>query len=226
MQKEFWQQKWQSNQIGFHLDQAHPLLQKFHQQTFAETTSVFVPLCGKTKDLIYLCNNQYQVIGNELSRTAVYDFYQENFDISPQQLAELLPIESEKVDNDKPVAIEYAESRIYLGDFFQLNETDLCNVTGIYDRAALVALPKEMRKDYVSHLKKLLPKATLLLITLEYEQALMSGPPFSVTESEVNQLFSFAKIVNLSRKDIIEKEPRFKSKGLTYFIESVYQISW
>jgi thiopurine S-methyltransferase len=229
MQKEFWHDKWQADQIGFHLESAHPLLQKFYRQVFANNNTVFVPLCGKSKDLIFLSKQGFRVIGNELSEKAVSAFYTENYQLDEAQVAQLNQSKNTADSNTPSLKLlEYSFDgvSIYQGDFFQLQVEQLDNAGAIYDRAALIALPETMRLEYVTHLKKLFKSANLLLITLEYEQERMSGPPFSVSQKEVNALFNHAQIELLYSKDIIEKEPRFKSKGLNSFIENAYQITW
>lgn len=229
MQKEFWYDKWQADQIGFHLESAHPLLQKFHDQVFASSQSVFVPLCGKSKDLVFLAQQHHQVIGNELSDKAVQAFYLENYQLDNAQLTALsdkLELKHSNLSTRGLCHYSLNGVSIFQGDFFQLEKDQLKGVEAIYDRAALIALPTAMRLDYVAHLKTLFNSANLLLITLEYEQAKMDGPPFSVSRNEVDSLFKFAQIKVLYSKDIIEKEPRFKSKGLESFIETAYQIIW
>ena len=113
-----------------------------------------------------------------------------------------------------------------MGNLFVLESNDFTQIKFIYDRASIVALPDKLRRQYVSHLRQLFPTAKMLLITLDYDQNIMSGPPFSVTQEEVNKLYSFAKIELLHRSDIIEKEPVFKNRGLTSFFETAYSIEW
>jgi len=214
----FWHNKWEKNEIGFHLQNFHPLLEKYSEQIFSGHTDIFVPLCGKTADLRYLSRLDKKVVGVELSEIAAKAFYQEQFEI-------LNPVSK---TTDKKMFQRYSEQnvQILVGDYFSLNSSLLNNATGIYDRAALVALPEDMRKLYVEQIKNICPTASMLLIALDYEQSKMSGPPFSVVPQEINQLFSFAKIKQLSRKNIIDKEPKFISKGLTSFYQTAYHISW
>lgn len=235
MQSSFWLDKWKADQIGFHLSEAHPLLKKFYQQTFEELQDVFVPLCGKSVDLSFLHAQGVSVVGAELSPIAVADFFVEQF---PEQEV------CSKVLNGSLLAQQTASlilqssvknMRILIGDYFALEQSMIfssagsnkpSSVKGIYDRAALIALPDTMRPDYVKQLVNLIPTASMLLITLDYEQQIMNGPPFSVAQDEVERLFEFANIKVLSRKNIIDKEPRFKDKGLSAFYESVYHIQW
>jgi len=218
MDKEFWHKKWHANEIGFHLPDIHPLLSKFSLQVFGHKPNVFVPLCGKSQDLKFLQSLGGEIIGSELSEIAIKSFYQESFNRTE--------IELSKDVEGRFSRYQYSNITLLAGDFFKLNKNDVQQSDCIYDRAALVALPSELRIQYVKHLLTILPKASMLLITLDYDQSVASGPPFSVSEQEVQGLFSFAKIVQLYRTDIIDKEPRFKIKGLSAFFETAYHISW
>src|SRR5690606_2248365 len=77
---------------------------------------------------------------------------------------------------------------IWIGDVFRLSAPQLGPVDAVYDRAALVALPGDVRADYARHLMAL-AAVPQLLITYEYDQSLMEGPPFSVSEQEVRRLY-------------------------------------
>jgi thiopurine S-methyltransferase len=76
---------------------------------------------------------------------------------------------------------------IFVGDIFDLSRSVLGRVNAIYDRAALVALPETMRNRYASHLMAITNRAPQLLICLDYDQSLLDGPPFSITDHEVNR---------------------------------------
>ena len=219
MEKSFWLDKWQAKEIGFHLSDFHPLLQKYHLKVFSSSKSVFVPLCGKSHDMAFLASEKYRVTGSELSEIAAQEFFEEQ---------KLLFGNTDYLIENQRTHTSYRNDgcTIFTGDYFDLESTMLLGAENIYDRAALIALPKEMRVRYVKQLKELLPQANMLLITLDYDQSVVSGPPFSVDEQEVNQLFSFASIKQLYRQDIIEQEPRFMSKGLQSFNQTAYEIHW
>ncbi len=214
MEPDFWIAKWQRQETGFHLPQPHPLLCKFATDIFTPTETIFVPLCGKTHDLSYLSEQGYAVVGNELSELAVKHFFSER-----KMNPEIVTMGDFGFYRDGNISI-------YQGDYFKLTAAELSDCKAIYDRAALIALPTEMRKNYVAKMQQLIPSAKLLLVTLEYPQAEMIGPPFSVAESEVEFLFHFAEIEKLSEKNILEKEPKFKSRGLTGLKECAYIIRW
>ncbi len=74
---------------------------------------------------------------------------------------------------------------IFVGDRFTLSGKMLSSVDAVYDRKALVALPEKMRSRYTAHLTQITDRAPQLLICYEYDQSLMEGPPFSVSNAEV-----------------------------------------
>jgi thiopurine S-methyltransferase len=191
MEHSFWHQRWKENRIGFHLPETNALLEKYlHYLELQQMDKIFVPLCGKTLDMLYLKQQGYQVLGNELSSLAVNSFFNENN----------LPFTTELIQGnnnlaDKKDLVSYRSEGIEIinGDFFALKKNSLAGVRAIYDRASMVALPEALRKKYVQFLLTLLKrkngqfvdKIKLLLVTLEYDQELKQGPPFSVTEKEV-----------------------------------------
>jgi thiopurine S-methyltransferase len=175
---------------------------------------VFVPLCGKSMDMLWLSQNGYAVVGVEVSEIAVEAFFTENG----------LPLEKQV----QGAHIRYSSGNIEIwqGDFFTLSSEQLGDITDVYDRASLIALPPSMRKDYASKMLELLPAAArVLLVTLTYPQAEMDGPPFSVTEEEVRGLYEpHCSIEKLAVKNTLELEPRFKQKGLTSLYETAYKL--
>jgi thiopurine S-methyltransferase len=175
MKASFWHQKWENNQIGFHESDVNPLLVKhIDQLNLAEGSRIFLPLCGKTLDMAWLLDKGYQVVGAELSELAIQQLFAE-FDIEPQisEVGKLKCYQTEGLD-------------IFVGDIFDLSAEQLGKVDAIYDRAALVALPPETRKHYTQHLINLTDSAPQLLLCFEYDQSLMSGPPFSIVGEEVH----------------------------------------
>lgn len=178
MEASFWHERWQNQQIGFHRPQPHDMLCRYFK-TFAKPGSlVFVPLCGKSNDLIWLMAQGYRVFGVELSELAVAQLFEEN-----GLTAKI---------TQQGVFKQYACGQlvVWVGDFFALTAQDLAEVDVWYDRAAMIALPPEMRSRYVKQLSEQLPPAAQgLLITLQYPVGFRQGPPFSVTEGEVESGF-------------------------------------
>ncbi|VAW92205.1 Thiopurine S-methyltransferase [hydrothermal vent metagenome] len=212
MEASFWQQRWQENKTGFHLDEVNPLLiQYVDKLQLAPGQQVFVPLSGKSHDLIWLAEQGYRVLANELSPVAVEAFFAENnLNSSQMQKGDLTFYQSGLIT-------------FVCGDFFKLTPVQMVNVAAVYDRAALIALPQVMRVDYSQHLNLLCPAQPRLLVTLEYEQAQMAGPPFAVLEKEVQAVYANGfKLDCLQRNDVLAEHAHFAAKGLSALHESVY----
>ncbi len=177
MEHDFWHKKWSDGKIGFHQKEINPYLQSYWQRMGLKgDEKVFVPLCGKSRDMLWLREQGHEVLGVELNATACEAFFSEND-------AEPVMVESGNFTSHSIDGID-----VLCGDFFNLTQEDLLGVTAVYDRAALIALPLEMRAKYVDHLQKILSTtAKILLITLEFDE--QSGPPFSVSADEVEALF-------------------------------------
>ncbi|MGI1669576.1 MAG: thiopurine S-methyltransferase [Neptuniibacter sp.] len=180
MKHDFWHQRWSEGRIGFHQADFNPYLKKYWQLlSLAGDDRVFVPLCGKSKDMLWLREQGHEVLGVELNPLACEAFFTEN------------GAEPECSQKQGFVVRSVDGVQLLCGDFFSLNAEDLRDVSAVYDRAALIALPPEMRVQYVECLTQMLPKGVqILLITLEFEGE--GGPPFSVQGSEVERLFGAA----------------------------------
>jgi thiopurine S-methyltransferase len=186
MDAQFWQHRWESREIGFHLSDTNPFLVKhFDAMSLTAGHTVFLPLCGKTRDIAWFLSKGVKVVGAELSRRAVEQLFNE---------LGLVPVMTSKGGIE---VFSAADIEIHNGDFFTLTASDLGPVDAVYDRAALIALPREMREPYVAHLMEVTKQAKQLLITLDYDQHLMPGPPFSVTAEEVRQHYEDCYKVSL-----------------------------
>ncbi|VAW33927.1 Thiopurine S-methyltransferase [hydrothermal vent metagenome] len=218
MEKEFWIEKWQNNQIGFHKDKTHPLLIKYIDRLqLCRNDTVFVPLCGKTVDMLWLNAQGYKVLGVELSTLAVEQFFQENNLVYKQSQDGLFNVYT------------YENITIYQGDFFAMTDTHCIDVSAVYDRAALIALPDELVEKYVQKMNEIIPDTiNELLITLEFVKTSGAvGPPFSTPDNKVQQLFENCTSIKLLQKlDIIAREPRFQSQGCEYVYERAYLLGF
>jgi thiopurine S-methyltransferase len=216
MKKDFWLERWERDEIGFHQDEINPYLLRHWQELFpAHSAKVFVPLCGKSRDMLWLRKQGHSVLGVEISELAAQAFFREN-GYTPNHTT------SEKFER-----YEADNIRILCGDFFDLSKDDLAEVNAVYDRASLIALPPEMRERYASHLVSILPPATqILLITVDYPQSEMSGPPFAVSVGEVESLYrGRAKIRRLAQLDVLAENPRFQKRGLSRLHENIFLIT-
>lgn len=176
MDAAFWHQKWEANEIGFHEGEANRLLVKyFNALSLAEGRRVFVPLCGKTLDIAWLLSNGFRVAGAELVESAIEQLFSE-LGIEPEisEVGEVKRYSAKNID-------------IFVGDIFAVSSEILGSVDAIYDRAALVALPEEIRRRYTGHLMEISDRTPQLLLTFEYDQSVMDGPPFSISNEEVIQ---------------------------------------
>ena len=215
MDAEFWLQRWQEGQIGFHRGDVMPLLEQYWPSLGVPAGSrVFVPLAGKTLDMHWLAAQGLQVLGCELSPLAVEAFFAEaGLAAQVERDADGLHHRAGPID-------------LVQGDVFALRADTLATMDAFYDRAALIALPEAMRRRYVEQVYGKLPSGSRgLLITLEYPPAEKAGPPFPIPEPEVQALFApHWDIEPLTRRDILASEPRFIADGVTALSTAVYRL--
>ncbi|MFK0312759.1 thiopurine S-methyltransferase [Pseudomonas sp. NPDC090233] len=216
MEPAFWQKRWADNQIGFHRTDVNPfLLAHWPKLELAQGSRVLVPLCGKSLDMAWLAARSHRVLGVELSRRAVEDFFQEQgleAQVSHQGAFEVWR-------ND--------DVEIWCGDFFALQARDVADCKGLYDRAAVIALPPPMRARYMAHLSQVLPVGCQgLLLTMDYDQQLLDGPPFSVPDDEVRQGYAGGNVQILDEREVIEESPKFLQAGVASVLERVYRVQF
>lgn len=174
MESAFWHQVWSQGFIGFHEYEVNPFLKNHIQKLqLVQNNRIFIPLCGKTRDIAWLLDVGFRVVGVELSELAVKQLFNElNITPTVTPIPENLHFSAKNID-------------IFVGDIFDLSSKYLGEINAIYDRAALVALPTKMRQQYTSHLMKITQYAPQLLITYEYDSSNEEGPPFSIKEDEL-----------------------------------------
>jgi thiopurine S-methyltransferase len=216
MQPEFWLDRWRINQIGFHQAVVDRNLRAcWPDLSVPKDCRVFVPLCGKSLDLLWLCAQGHAVIGIELSDIALQAFCLEQGVAARRRV---LP------DFDR---YETPHLELLKGDFFALTPELLGNVAAVYDRAALISWAPQLRTRYLERMVAITEARTeTLLITLEYPQSQFPGPPFSVDGDEVQRLYSgHHAIRQLSRRDILAGEPRMRARGVSSLVEVCYRIT-
>lgn len=219
MQPEFWHKRWRNDQIGFHQSSVDRNLVRHWPaldlaQDLSKRGRVFVPLCGKSLDMLWLQDQGHPVVGVELSAIALEAFCMEN------------GVPARRRVLDRFDVYEATDLQLFRGDFFALTPALLGEVAAVYDRAALISWTEELRVPYVSHLAALVRSGTpMLLIAMEYPQAQMSGPPFSIPREEVRRLYSrHFEIREIDRQDILAHEPRLRARGVTELVEVSYQM--
>lgn len=216
MEPEFWLQRWREGRTGFHQAAPTPLLLRhWPALALAPGSRVFVPLAGKSLDLLWLAGQGHRVLGVELSPLAVAQFFDEQ-GLTPQVHASRLGLHH--------VA---GEIELICGDVFDLDAAALAECAAVYDRAALIALPPDLRRRYVRELYASLPAGCRgLLVTLEYPQHEMQGPPFSVEEAEVRRHYEPDwGVALLERRDILAQEAKFAAAGVTAMSTVLYRMA-
>ena len=217
MRSEFWLERWRSGQTGWHQADVNPWLEKHWPALGLEgDCPVFVPLCGKSLDMYWLHALGHRVIGVEFAETAVRSFFEEAG----------TPFKVFNTPGDLP-RFSGGGIHIYCGDYLELSAPHLEAAPGAFDRGALVALPAEQRAVYADHMQRILPEgAQTLLITLDYDQALAPGPPFAVSEEEVQALYgSRCRIRQLDSFRTGELPPHFLECGVEEATEGIYLIT-
>lgn len=215
MKPDFWLERWANKQIGFHQRDINALLRRhWAKLDIPQRTKVFVPLCGKSRDMLWLRAQGYDVFGVEFIQIALRDFFAETGltpDVSVQPPFERW--EGEGVS-------------LWCGDFFDLTRGDLREVGAVYDRASLIALPPDMRRRYVDKMAEILPpRAEILLITLSYPEGEMRGPPFSVTDAEVHTLYADRfEVEPLAAENALGDNAPLRERGLTRLTEHAYRV--
>ena len=219
MEAEFWQQRWREDRTGFHQSKVNSRLRHlFPTLGLAPGADVFVPLCGKSLDMLWLHEQGYRVFGVELSEKAVQAFFDEN------------ELRYRRQPSGGAVLFEGTAAatgiRLLAGDFFAIECDSLAGVAGFYDRAALIAMPERMRADYVAQLGRILPAACPgLLLTIDYDQSKMEGPPFAAPDSATRALLDpHFTVVELAHGNGPEKLGNLAKRGLDTLDEYAYGL--
>lgn len=212
---QHWLVRWQQDRIGFHeADINRHLQRRLPEYELSPGATVFLPLCGKAHDIAWIARQGYRVVGIEISRIAVEAFFDEQ------------GLDAEVVETERFRCYRAAGITLLQGDFFDLRVDDLADCALVYDRAALIAMTRAQRPDYFAHMLTILPAdARMLLITLEYDQAEMTGPPYAVWEQEVRDNYGGRYDIELlERGSIIDERERWRKVGLTALGEVVFRL--
>lgn len=215
MHPDYWHARWNDGRTGFNQPDGNPLLQR-HWSTLRlpSDSQVFVPLAGKSPDLLWLAARSHRVLAVELSPLAVEQFFAEN------------GIEPTVTRSRYGVHHRAGDIEIICGDVFDLDGEALADCTAFYDRAALIALPAPLRQRYADEVYAVLPaNCRGLLVSLEYPPAELDGPPFAIDETQVRALYQRDwSIEVLERQDILANQPAFQAQGLTAMHNTAYQL--
>lgn len=216
MEHDFWHEAWsKSDQPGWQQKDINPYLEKHWSSSGALSgEAVFVPLCGRSRDMQWLRDYGHHIIGIDISVSALEEFCK-------QQSIDAV------CERDGDLTVFRAPGwTLYAGDFFKLKAENLTRVSRVYDRASLIALPSEMRKSYAAQLRSILPGGTeIFAITITYDQSQMKGPPFSVPESELRDHYEdYYEIDLIESASGPEQLGNLKQRGLTAVTESCFLL--
>ncbi|WP_162622680.1 thiopurine S-methyltransferase [Salinisphaera orenii] len=214
-----WLEKWQTGPIRFHQPDGHPaLIEHWASLEATGNERVLVPLCGKARDMATLAERGHAVHGIELSQRAAIDFFAES-GLTPSVLTHDPDCYRGEWPGGGAVEID-------VGDFFELADRPGRSCELFFDRAALIALPPSTQARYVAQMSAMLAyDARGLLITLEYPDSAMSGPPFSIPEDEVRKLFNDDFVVTrLASRDVLSLYDHLRDNGLPSLYEHVFQL--
>ncbi|PAU82205.1 thiopurine S-methyltransferase [Halovibrio salipaludis] len=211
MEPQFWHDIWTERKIGFHRSDIHPMLQNHWHSLGCEGLDVLVPLSGKTLDMRWLASEGHQVTGIELDQRAVDEFFEE---------WQCQPAVDARVDG----LADHHSGNIHLlvGDFFGFQPE--ARFEAFYDRAALIAMPEAMRPDYLRKLASLVVEGGVgMLITFEYPDGEMDGPPFPVRRPELDAQNWF-RVEQLERQEVIGYYTHLQEAGVTSLVETAYRL--
>lgn len=215
MEKTFWTERWKRRDIGFHQPHVHDQLKQFWPTLgLSVGSTVFVPLAGKSCDMVWLATQGHRVVGVELSDVAVKEFFKDGG-------------QTPKITSDGPFDhFSAGPFNLYRGDFFEMSAEMVGDVVAVYDRAALIALPADLRERYAKKLASIIPTtAIIFLVALDYPEHELSGPPFSVTREEVQRLYGDAfDIQVLEARDGLEASGNLRHRGVTQLQETAYVL--
>lgn len=206
MELSYWQSRWRKGNTGFHLDEVYDGLKYgFSHLDLPDSPAVLVPLCGKSLDLIWLSEKCFKVIGVETSEIAIQQFFcRHSLEYSMQNFGTFTVYKSNNLE-------------LWCGDFLKIPPKKVDPIHLIYDKAAIVALPKRMRPAYSEKLKEFCNNNTQILMQyFTYPQDEMNGPPFSVPSEEISAYFEpDFQIQTLKKENLrLQYYQKFQKRGL------------
>ncbi|MEW6991090.1 thiopurine S-methyltransferase [Colwelliaceae bacterium 6441] len=221
MKASFWHACWERNSLGFHQKSIHPFLSQYLLPLITQSDcikekdkvpKVLVPLCGKSDDMVWLAN-YFDVVGAELSEIACRDFFiEKGIEVNPEAIREFNKYSHQNIE-------------LWQGDFFKLMPQQFSSFAWIYDRAAIIALPKEMQKSYVDHLSSFIGAGTqLFLISLEFPQEELEGPPFAIMQTDIERLFTAFNVQCIAEHALEDKTFAQRTFNVSYLTEKLYLI--
>lgn len=218
MDSKFWKEGWEEGRTAFHQVDGNPEFAKYLESLGERIpqSKFFFPLCGKTRDMDRVYQLGGEILGVEFSPLAIESYFKEseiNFEVQKMEVFELYKAQ---------------KHLLFCGDFFKLTNKHLKEVTHLFDRASFIALPEELRKRYANHFKNILPTGVsgfMGLLTYDCEDKTM-GPPFSISVSEMKELFYWVKDIKLTSQKRAEKGNVFADRGVEWMEHRYFEIQY
>lgn len=215
MDHAFWLDRWEKADTGFHQAAAHDFLMRHWSALgVAKGAQVLVPLCGKSNDMVWLADHGHTIIGTELAPLAVDQFFAER-----TRMPAVVTEGAFTVKRAGPF-------ELWCGDHLALDPAVTRRVGGVFDRAALVAMPRVMQNAYADKLAELTPPdVPVLLVSLDYDPSEMDGPPFPISPERVDELFgSNFRVGMLEKRDSLASSANLRNRGLTWLHETAWKL--
>lgn len=216
MEISYWKSRWQKDNTGWHMQQIYPHLVRYWERlNLKEGANILVPLCGKSLDVQWLVNQDYCVIGVDVSEKAILE------------LKDSLGISFKNISKGPFKGYLTESVQLWVGDFLKMQSSYIPAIDAIYDKAALIALPANMRCKYAAVIKRLCePHTQMMLNCFEYCQQEMTGPPFAVFREEAEKLYGERFAIELMHEEsIFDQLQKFHQRGLSSFLnEKVYHL--
>lgn len=208
----YWCRRWEEGRTGWHRDEVNPKLVRHHERlTGGRPTRVFVPLCGRSLDVGWLREQGHEVVGIDAAEAAARGLFAQ----PPGERTE-----------GELVFLEGGGVTVACGDFFSLRPEQVGTFTSVYDRGSLVALPPPMHARYARHLASFItPGGRILLVGLAYDDSVVTGPPFSVPQERVIELYPDFTVEVLERDGAADTPPPFREAGVSTMEEATYLLT-
>ena len=206
-----WAKAWREGRIGFHRSSPNPNLERY-AHVLQNCQNILFPLCGKTLDMHYLHQKGHHCFGVERVEKAIHHFF----------------LEWNGIPKRVNTRYQHQNISIFHQNIFSIGPKELPVIHGIFDRAALVALPVEIRPQYAQHMLSLLAKGgKILLITINMPRPQDQGPPFLVRKESIPDLFSDASTVECleTQRKTPQQEPFLIRSGMPWLEQHIWSIT-
>ena len=213
MHADFWLESWDvgGTKTSFHRKDIHPYARTYTPPSFLKGKRALMPLCGKDTTLVWFREHAAHVVGIELAQKAIHQFFEEQ-DLSYTKT------EDGRYESDGLTIINR--------DIFSLSPDDVGPIDFVYDRAALVALPEDMRVRYRQKIDEFMAIGSqCLVITLEYAPPIGPTPPFSITPGEINTYYRENYMIDHVEEPLLPEHRMVAKFNLNYLVEHGFMLT-